>query len=93
MSKKNSDYVSDWSKVIDNTKFKTLRIFKKEDIERKTPFIFDGWKRDYKTGDKLISIHTKKHYDNEIDAYLGFVLDEDTFRKEFEEVVIEYWIN
>ncbi len=88
MSKKDS-YINDWSNTIKNTKTRVTRIYAKYDSKRKTPFIFDGWRRDYKTGEKLISMHTKRQYDDELDAYLSYVLDFETFSENFEEVEVE----
>ena len=88
MSKKKS-FVSDWSESIKNMKMTVKRVFKQDDTDRETPYIFDGWVKDYITGEKLISLHTKKHWDDELDGYHSIIMNEETFHKEFEELDVE----
>lgn len=83
------DFLTDWSESIRNMKTTVKRVFHKGDTDRKTPYIFDGWRRDYLTGEKLISLHTKKHWDDKLDGYLSIVMSQETFQKEFVEVDVE----
>ncbi|MCM3109983.1 hypothetical protein [Lederbergia lenta] len=83
-----NNFVSDWSNVIKNTKTEVLRIYRKDDIDRSIPFIFNGWTKDFKTREDMISIYTKKA-ENNYGEYLSYVMNRTTFDENFEEVVEE----
>jgi len=81
--KSNKDFIDAWANAINNSKIKVKRYFRNDDMERETPYIFDGFKNDYETGERLVSFHTNKA-DNE-----GYILSYDKFIELFDEVEIE----
>lgn len=86
--KKETMMSDDWSKVIRNMKTKVYRIYHIDDVERVTPYIFNGWSKDYVTGEKLITMYTKREDDEDLDYghYKTLTLNMEVFKKNFIEV-------
>lgn len=89
MSKKQNNSLDKWSNYNANHKIKVTRYFLKDDTNRKTPYIFDGWRKDFLTGEKFIVFHTKKDYDEELEMYASFVLPYQVFADMFDGVEVE----
>lgn len=79
------NFIEDWSKFINNTKNKVVRVYRKDDMDKSIPFIFDGWTKDFKTREEMISIYTKKAEDTH-GNYLSYVMTKETFDENFVEV-------
>lgn len=89
MSKKQNNSLDKWSNFIANHKAKVTRYFQKGDTQREVPYIFDGWRKDFLTGEKLVAFHTKKIYDEELDIFASYVLPYQVFIEMFDGVEVE----